>query len=66
MLSNKTIKRIANNATMGQDTIIGRYTYRMDRYDGHTIQRAKTEDKARMWITRDGKQVGAWEPVARI
>lgn len=66
MLSNNTIKRIADNATMGRETIIGRYTYRLDRYDGHTIQRAKTEDKGRMWITLDGQQVSAWEAVARI
>ncbi len=65
MLSNKTIKRIADNADMGRETIIGRYTYRVD-HDGYTIQRAKTEDKDRMWITWDGQQVGAWEPVARI
>lgn len=65
MLSSKTIKRIADNAAMGRETIIGRYTYRIDGWS-NTVWRAKTDDKDRTWITWDGQQVGAWEPVARI
>ena len=61
-MSINLINRIA--AAEGRTVKHGRYSYRLNVWTGD-IYRALTEDIGRMWITWDGRQVDAWETVAR-
>lgn len=57
-------KIIRNAANYRADTVIGRYTYRVDQ--AGQILRCKTEDIGREWIDEDGSQHGGWEVVANV
>lgn len=58
-----TIEKIKNNHYYkGKDTIIGKYTYRVNENTGK-IKRCKTEEIGKEWITWDGKQIDGWEEV---
>lgn len=61
-ISQKTYDRIVYNAGYNRtDTVIGRYTYRLNKANGE-VRRCKTEDIGREWITADGQQYDGWTP----
>lgn len=62
-MKKETIAKIIRNEAEGNNTRIGRYTYRADLNTGD-ILRCPTEYLGRAWITRDGEQYDAWEIVA--
>jgi hypothetical protein len=62
-MKKETIEKIRKNATLNDDTIIGKYTYRVQQWTGNIV-RCKTEDIGREWIDDNGSQFDAWETVA--
>lgn len=59
------ILRIISNYGIGRDTVIGRYTYKVNAWTGD-ILRSKTADIGRQWIDHDGNRYDSWQIVGHM